>query len=501
MKNQIFYGDNLDVLRNHIVSESVDLCYIDPPFNSKRNYNQIYNNVGQEDKAQAQAFLDTWTWDDAAEQGLREIFDNKNGVMTTQSVKTIIGLESILGKSALFAYLVSMTLRISEIHRVLKSTGSFYLHCDPTASHYLKLVCDGVFCPKGGDFLNEIVWCYRGGGSSKTDFGRRHDVIFRYSKGKSYQFNSDAIRIPYQAEGIGRKDDAMWGKHKGTDKVYKPNPLGKIPEDWWLINALNANAPERLGYPTQKPETLLERIIKASSNEGDVILDAFCGCGTTVAVAHRLNRQWIGIDITYQSISLILKRLEHSFTQDFSKNVLDKNTAPTYEKLEVSGVPKDFESAVALANRQDDRTRKEFEKWFVLSYSQNRATINDKKGGDGGIDGTVFIADFVDGKQITKQVLFSVKSNKTLSPTVIRDLNGTIERENALCGILLTLYPMPNLVKECKQYGQVKIANNFYPKIQVVNVEEMLNGAYMNLPNVIDVLKKAEQKVTQKELF
>lgn len=196
-----------------------------------------------------------------------------------------------------------------------------------------------------------------------------------------------------------------------------------------------------------------------------------------------------------------MKRLEHSFTQDFAKNVLDKNTAPTFEKLEVSGVPKDFDSAVALANRQDDRTRKEFEKWFVLSYSQNRATINDKKGGDGGIDGTVFIADFVEGKQVTKQVLFSVKSNKTLSPTVIRDLNGTIERENALIGILLTLYPMPNLVKECKQYGQVKIANNFYPKIQVINVEEMLNGDYMNLPNVIEVLKKAEQKVAQKELF
>jgi site-specific DNA-methyltransferase (adenine-specific) len=366
MKNKIYYGDNLDVLRRYIKDESVDLCYIDPPFNSKRNYNQIYNNVGKEDSAQAQAFIDTWTWDDIATQGLAEIKSNYNGVFTEQSIDLITGLEKVLKKGALLAYLVSMTLRIAEIHRVLKPTGSFYFHCDPTASHYLKLVLDAIFCAKGGQYLNEIIWCYRGGGSSKTDFGKRHDVIFRYSKGKDYKFNSDKIRIPYQAEGIGRKDDAMWGKHKGTDKVYKPHPLGKVPEDWWTINVLNSNDPERLGYPTQKPEQLLERIIEASSNDGDIILDAYCGCGTTVAVANRLNRQWIGIDITYQSISLILKRLtEHD------KSLLDN--------IEINGVPKDSDSAIALANKSDDRTRKEFEKWIVLTYSNNYAMINEKE--------------------------------------------------------------------------------------------------------------------------
>lgn len=283
MKNQIFYGDNLEVLRNHIADESVDLCYIDPPFNSKRNYNQIYNNIGQEDKAQAQAFIDTWTWDDAAEQGLREIFDNVNGVMTTKSVKAIIGLESILGKSALFAYLVSMTLRIAEIRRVLKSTGTFYLHCDPTASHYLKIVCDSIFCPNGGDFLNEIIWCYKSGGASKLHFARKHDVIFRYSKGKTFTFNHQKEKS-YGQSGGGQGGKVEYFKdEKGT---YSYAGI----RDWWEISMLSTTHSERLGYPTQKPEALLERIIKASSNEGDVILNAFCGCGTTVAVAHRLNR-------------------------------------------------------------------------------------------------------------------------------------------------------------------------------------------------------------------
>ncbi|NEP86201.1 MAG: site-specific DNA-methyltransferase [Okeania sp. SIO2C2] len=189
MINKLFYGDNLEVLRRHIKDESVDLCYIDPPFNSKRNYHQIYNNVGQEDRAQAQAFIDTWTWDDFANQGLAEIMENYQGKFTSQSIDLIVGLTKVLGKDSLLAYLISMTLRVAEIYRVLKPTGSFYLHCDPTASHYLKLVLDAVFCPQGGDFRNEIIWCYRGGSTPKKDFGRRHDVIFRYSKSNQYKFS------------------------------------------------------------------------------------------------------------------------------------------------------------------------------------------------------------------------------------------------------------------------------------------------------------------------
>jgi len=509
MKNQIYYGDNLDVLRNHLASDSVDLCYIDPPFNSKRNYNQIYNNIGTEDKAQAQAFIDTWTWDSMAEHGLREIIANKNCVLSAQSIKLMIGLEQILGKGSLLAYLVSMTLRIAEIRRVLKPTGSFYLHCDPTASHYLKLVCDGVFCSSGGDFRNEIIWCYSTGGRAKEFYPKKHDVIFWYIKSKNYLFNYDAIALERDTttmhEPILHDDEGRsYQRNIKNGKEYKYYlDKGVLPNDWWIdIQAINPSAKERLGYPTQKPEALLERIIKACSNEGDVVLDAYCGCGTTIAVAHRLGRKWIGIDITYQSISLILKRLEHSFIKDFTDNVVDKNIANPLEQLEINGVPKDMDSAIALANKQDDRTHKEFEKWLVLSYSNNRATINEKKGGDAGIDGIAFLDDVdSDNKHTVKQVLFSVKSNKTLSPSVIRDLYGTVERENAAVGILLTLYPMENLVKESKKYGEVKLANNFYSKIQVVCVEEMLNGERLQLPNVIDVLKKAEQKAIQMSIL
>ena len=206
------------------------------------------------------------------------------------------------------SYLVYMAARILEMHRVLKPTGSIYLHCDPTMSHYLKLIMDGIFGRQ--QFRNEIVWCYRGGGAPKMDFGRRHDIVFRYSKSPKLKFFSDAIRIPYQAEGISRTDDAMWGKHKGTNKIYKPHPLGKVPEDWWLMNILNANDPERTGYPTQKPLKLLGRIIAASSSGGDVILDPFCGCATTLVAAEELGRQWVGIDISPKAADLVRQRLK-----------------------------------------------------------------------------------------------------------------------------------------------------------------------------------------------
>ncbi|MFM6368758.1 MAG: DNA-methyltransferase, partial [Dolichospermum sp.] len=314
MVNQLYYGDNLEVLRRYIKDESVDLCYIDPPFNSKRNYNQIYNNIGAEDKAQAQAFIDTWEWDDHAIHGINEILINYHGLFTQQCIALITGLSNVLGKGSLLAYLVSMTLRITEIHRVLKPTGSFYLHCDPTASHYLKLILDAVFCSQGGEFRNEIVWCYRGAGYPKKDFGRRHDLIFRYSKGKEFTFNLDSVREEY-AETTKERFRHHIGNKRGKKDFGQQslNPLGKQPDDWWEIQPIAPSAKERLGYPTQKPEALLERIIKASSNENDIVLDAYCGCGTTVAVCQKLDRQWIGIDITYQSISLILKRLEDSF--------------------------------------------------------------------------------------------------------------------------------------------------------------------------------------------
>ena len=290
----LYCGDNLPILKS-FADASVDLIYLDPPFNSGRNYFQ----------ADKQAFEDSWQWGSDSERLLEQMKFRRGDLALFLDF-----FVDSLGKNALSAYLVMMAARLVELYRVLKPTGSLYLHCDPTSSHYIKLILDSVFCAMGGDFLNEIIWCYRGGGSPKKDFGRRHDIIFRYSKGKEYIFNADFIRIPYQAEGFNRKDDAMWGKHKGTNKVYKPNPLGKVPEDWWLLNPLNSNDPERLGYPTQKPEALLERIIQASSNPGDVVLDPFCGSGTTLAVAQKLGRNWIGIDMNPDAIELTRRRLD-----------------------------------------------------------------------------------------------------------------------------------------------------------------------------------------------
>lgn len=545
--NQLYYGDNLDILRRYVKTESVDLCYIDPPFNSKRTYNQIYNNIGREDQAQAQAFIDTWQWDESAIKGIKEIRDNLGGVFTVQSVALINSLEDVLGRSPLLSYLIHMTLRIAEIYRVLKPTGSFYLHCDPTANHYIKTILDSIFCAgRKGQYQNEIIWKRTGTHSDakqgRIGFGNVADAIFFYSKSEKCTFNYQYL--PHNEEYVKNSykyQDANGRRYRldnltGPGGAAKGNPYyeflgvsrywryskekmqklfeegrviqtkpGNVPaykryldeskgvevSNVWLdIPALQFSDADRMGYQTQKPEALLERIIKASSNEGDVILDAYCGCGTTVAVAERLDRKWIGIDITYQSISLILKRLEDHFGGTVLKNV------------ELSGVPVDFNSAVALANKKEDRTRKEFEKWAVLTYSNNRAMINEKKGGDGGIDGTAFLLDFDNKLQEGyKKILFSVKSSKNLNPSVIRDLNGTLEREKAAMGILITLYPMANLIKESKKYGiyNNEMLGQTYPKMQVVNVQDILDGHTIKIPTSITVLKKAEQKSKNKQ--
>ena len=525
-QNKLFYGDNLDVLRRKVHDETVDLCYIDPPFNSKRNYFQIYNNIGTDgDKAQSQAFTDTWEWGDEAEHGLAYILDFtnlNNGKLTPQTVALMRGLNEVLGHGDLFAYLVHMTLRIVEIHRVLKPTGSFYLHCDPTASHYLKLILDSVFCSQGGEYRNEIVWAYDTGATPKgSKFLRKHDVIFWYAKSVRTVRVNNLLR-----KHIIPPDDLKRYKKDADGRMWRDNPVGdysqesieemekeglvyytkngkprikmflecedgvyfkykKMPDFWDDLDALNANAAERLGYPTQKPESLLERILQASSNEGDVVLDAYCGCGTTVAVAQRLKRRWIGIDITYQSISLILKRLKDKYEGEA--------WAAIEANLLLDGVPRDYKSAVALANRKDDKTRKEFEKWAVLAYSDNQARVNDKKGGDGGIDGLAF---FLKDKDVNGKVVLSVKSDKTVQPAYVDQLAGTMAREGADFGILLCLNePSKGAYKRAQENGKYKhpMLSREDDRIQIVTVEQILSGKRIDLPmGRIDTVKAAE---------
>jgi site-specific DNA-methyltransferase (adenine-specific) len=309
-----------------------------------------------------------------------------------------------------------------------------------------------------------------------------------YTKTEEYNFNTQ--RIPHKS-GL-HNSGQMWNKkdkNNNIDAVKELVKAGKKVEDWWIdIYPVDRVRKERLGYQTQKPETLLERIILASSNEGDVVLDAFCGCGTTVAVAQRLNRKWIGIDITYNAITVIKKRLIDSYGEKI-----------TSEFIEL-GEPKDFDSARQLALKAGDN-RKEFEKWAVAKYSNNQAFVNDKKGGDGGIDGIAYMFDSDEnGEQINSKIIFSVKSNKTLSPTVIRDLNGTLDKENAKIGIVITLYPMENLVKEAKKYGlyKNKMFNKTYEKIQVITINEIMDGTKLEIP-MMDILKKAERKYSNKQ--
>jgi DNA modification methylase len=544
-KNRLYYGDNLDVLRNKIASESVDLCYIDPPFNSKRNYFQIYNNQGGEDRAQAQAFVDTWEWGDEAVDGLAWITDIaqlQNGKLTEQTVELIKGLEKVLKRGSLLAYLIHMTLRIVEIHRVLKPTGSFYLHCDPTASHYLKLVLDAVFCGQGGDFLNEVTWkraeTVKGNtGQGGKFFDRNTDIIFFYSKSDKFTFNAqykdysekylkdfykyvepDSGRryrlISMTAPGDAEKGNPIYPV-MGVSRYWRysqdrmqsyidagmvvQTKAGNVPQRkqyldegkgvpiqslWDDVPALHSQAAERLGYPTQKPEALMERIIKASSNEGDVILDAYCGCGTTVAVAQRLNRQWIGIDITYQSIALILKRLEDKYAADW----------PAVEaNILLDGVPRDLASAVALANRKDDRTRKEFEKWMILTYSRNQARINEKKGADGGVDG---IAYFLKDKAENGKAIFQVKSGKTGRGDLAK-LNSDRIREKADFGILLCMdMPTKAMRDEIAAAGKYQhpLLNREDDRLQVVTVAEIFapHNKRLDLPMArADAVKSA----------
>lgn len=480
MQNLLYYGDNLEVLRKHIRDETVDLCYIDPPFNSKRNYFQIYNNFGEEDRAQAQAFTDTWEWDTSAIEGFQQIITNEGGRFQEQTIELIKGLHAVLKEGSLLAYLVSMTLRITEIHRVLKPTGSFFLHCDPTASHYLKLVLDAIFCSQGGDFRNEIVWLYTGPGSpGMRQFMRKHDTVFWYSKGAQWTFNADDVRLAHSAKTKANYKEGLIGSgFVGADHLI--HEKGKVPEDWWQI-AIAPRGKEYMGYPTQKPEGLLERIIRAASNEGDVVLDAYCGCGTTIAVSQRLKRRWVGIDITYQSISLVLRRLEGAF----GKMVLDQIT--------LNGIPRDMNSAVALAHKKDDRLRKEFEKWAILTYTENRGIISDKRGADRGIDGVAYSGT---GKTESAKIIFQVKSGH-VKRSDVATLRGDMEREGAEMAVLITLEnptgPMKAEAKAAGQYFHPLMGKN-YPRIHIATIQEIVEqGSRLELPMSREVVKTAQQ--------
>ena len=548
-KNKLYFGDNLDILREHVPDESVDLIYLDPPFNSNATYNVLFKEAsGESSAAQIQAFGDTWHWSIESEAAYREVVTGGPKPLAD----LLQAMRSFLGRNDMMAYLTMMAQRMEELRRVLKPTGSIYLHCDPTASHYLKLLMDAAFGPTR--FRTEITW-KRTSAHSDTKQGRRqhgriHDILLFYTKSDEWQWNP--VYVPYDdayTEGfykyiepgtkrryrlgdltaakpggdtsyewrIKRPEGGEWEadlsgewqspvtgwEYKGVPpytgrywafsqdnmrqfaiegriaysrngtpnyKRYLDEMPGVSLQDVWTdIRPLTAQAKERLGYPTQKPEALLERIIRASSNEGDVVLDPFCGCGTTVAVAERLGRRWIGIDITHIAISLMKYRLRDTYGEQLSE-------------YDVVGAPQDIASARALAAERDGRYQ--FEYW-ALGLVDARPGSNRRRGADAGVDGYINFFDDESGK--AKTVLVQVKSGH-VQRNVIATLKGDMEREKAELGLLVTLEPptapMEQEAASAGFYVPERFPDRQFPRVQIATIEELLNGQGPDLPRL-----------------
>lgn len=543
--NFLYYGDNLDVLRRHVADESIDLVYLDPPFKSDRNYNVLFaEQDGTRAAAQIKAFEDTWQWDRGAAAEYEAVVEAGGKVS-----EVLQGFRLSLGETDLLAYLAMMASRLVQLYRVLKSTGSLYLHCDPTASHYLKMLLDAVFGPKR--FLNEITWKRSSAHSDSKQGMRRcgkiHDVILLYSKTKEYTWNT--LYTPYTPEYLEseyRHVDERGRRYKETDltaakpggetdyewRVRRPVSQGKkkhrwqadLADEWhvpnasweyrgvkpyngryWAYSKANliqfaregnlihretgmprlvqyadqmpgislqdvwddippASGDEDLGYPTQKPAELLERIVLSSSEPGDRVLDPFCGCGTTIAAAQKLGREWTGIDITHLAIGLIKSRLHDTYGDDV--------------KYDVIGEPTTVEGAEELA-RSDPY---QFQWWALGLVGARRA--EEKKGADRGIDGKLY---FHDGSAKTKQIVLSVKAGR-LHANYLRDLEGVRNREKAEIGALISFdEPTKPMRKEAASAGFYTSPWGKHPRLQLLTVADLLGGKGIDYPRTAGV--------------
>lgn len=493
--NHLYYGDNLDILRRFIKDQSVDLIYLDPPFNSKRDYNAVFTGKGgQKAAAQVQAFEDTWRWDDSAARAYEEVVFDGTHIGAATCLKAF---RDMLGTNDMLAYLSMMAVRLVELRRVLKPTGSIYLHCDQTMSHYLKVLMDRIYGPTS--FRNEVIWQRTTNtGSSKArarKFSSDTDSILYYTKSADYTFNriyrdyGDGYldRFKYQDETgfyrwtalktysqerydeLSRRGMVRHGKNARYPefKQYlhelKGVPMNNLWNDIFHINPMSN---EKLGYPTQKPVALLERIISASSNEGDVVLDPFCGCGTTVAAAQKLNRRWIGIDITHLAVNLMRTRLIDTFG-DKIKGTFD-----------VVGEPTTLEDAEALA----EHDKYQFQFWSLGLVGARPEASDEKKGADKGIDGKRFFSDEMNGN--TKCIIISVKGGRSIPATSVRDLLGTIEREKAEMGVLISLAePTRNMREDAAAAGfYTSPMGSKHPRIQLLTVAQLLDGKTIDMP-------------------
>ena len=509
--NRLYFGDNLDILRQYVADETVDLIYLDPPFNSNATYNVLFRErSGEESAAQITAFEDTWHWGWESEIAFQDVVTrgpDKVGSLLS-------ALRQFLGQNDMMAYLTMMAQRMIELHRVLKPTGSIYLHCDPTASHYLKLLLDAVFGIE--NYLSEITWQRTSSHNDSKRFGQVRDIILFYSKSGNRTWNP--VYVPHDEKYVssfyrhqdevgtyrlheiirtasmgprpnlsyeykGYKPEWGWRMERGklealdndgrlvwsnTGRPYRKTylPPGQLPTNLWAdIGNISSQARERLGYPTQKPEALLERIISASSNEGDVVLDPFCGCGTATVAAERLNRRWIGIDVTHLAVTLVRHRLRDSF-------------ADSLRPYETEGQPKDVASAAALA----EQDRYQFE-WWALGMVDARPANDKKKGADSGVDGYINFFDDNSGK--AKRIIVQVKSGH-VNRGMIATLKGDMEREKAEIGVFITLQPSTEPMRQDALSAGIYTPEHFpdqqHPRVQILTIDELLAGNNVAYP-------------------
>jgi len=455
-KNALYYGDNLDIMRRYLPDASVDLIYLDPPFKSDKNYNVLFRKKPDttiaDDDAQILAFTDTWSWgsDD------KDTYEWLIAKTDPQVATVITALYEILGPSDMMSYIVMMAPRLIEMRRILKPTGSIYLHCDMSASHYLKVLMDAVFGVE--NFLNNVVWLYGLGGSSNRYWPRKHDDLLWYSRCPDKHF-FEADRVPATSQRLKGK-------------------LKKAP-DYWDIPAINNMAKERMGYPTQKPLLLLERIIRSSCPDNGVVLDPFCGCGTAVVAAQSLGRSWVGIDISFLAVELMRERIETVFSG-----------GAVYD---VNGIPTDEASAVALHERDPF----EFERWAVSAVDGHP---NSRQVGDRGEDGRIR---YWHDQDELREMSVSVKGGRTVNPSMVRDLRGTMERLSRDMGLLISnREPTLQMREEAASAGQYAhpVSGRKYPRIQFITANQILKGERPNMPTVESPYRRVAAIDTQIEM-
>ncbi len=477
MNRALYTGDCLEIIQDYIEDNSVDLIYLDPPFNSNSYYNLPFTRHDK-NVSPVRAFHDTWTWDEKDDLLLSQLEASPNTRTLANIVLLARDIENTYAgrteaQSSLAAYVLNMAIRIFYMRGVLKDTGSIYIHCDPTASHYLKLVMDVVFGRRF--FRNEIVWSYRTGGNSRKWFGRKHDNLLFYSKTDKHFFDlpkekSYVRTLPEPHTNSGKRLGVLRDHKCDLCEVGSPGQkyrMADMRDVWSDIKSLFRNDRERLGYPTQKPLKLLDRVVRSSSKKGDLVLDPFCGCGTTLHAAELLERRWIGIDISAFSSGLVRERMLHNFIGLASHDIYSW------------GIPTTILEARELAKRD----KFEFEKWVCGAIGANGLYKDlGARGADGGVDG-VMIIDVIRNQKVSEEYAIIQVKGGNVTPDSVKALSETVRRKKAVAGILVCFQDQMRTVENQRSRDVWSDDYETYPFIQGYSIEDLLRGKPLKLPS------------------